>query len=395
MDKIRICFIGRACSESVSWINNLFSLGCDVTFFNTHPTTNLQDFITGNSSGNIKCHDVAKKHYVRPNIINNAKLLMDHWKIIKASDGFLSSLVRYYASVFSSPNTKYDLLFFYYGSDVFIEMYVILNILGCKIPVLHGINTIPSVPVKLGYSNIEKALYRVFNKTTTSRIYYSDIMKHYFDNNIGKSLGFIAPEPYLSTVYSTGKTKYILKKHDDRPHIIFIGRTDFSWDFRRAKDNVIFTLKILERNMVHVYIQATNKIKESKYIHYYPSFSNNEILDSTFSSYLSQFDASLAIYSKFSAGREKYGMATRFAISLTAGIPIITKSSASFAGTMFRKHKNGFTYDSSGDLIKQLNDKRKMEIYRINAMSNRKIFSFESMSDSFLRFIQDSLNFNE
>jgi len=393
---MKILFFGRLCEESIVWLQNLSSLNYSISFINTHQNYFDDEYYRNNLK--IDKFDLFKNHKFPYGIKNLMELYLYDKRILNYSPGYLRTtkdlLQRYFCE------NSFDLIFTWWGSDVFYELYILLVELKLNIPVIHIINTYPAMPIRSVYGFFEDQFYKRFIDKIDGIVYYSGEMKNYFTNKIRSeeitSITIIDPPYSMKSYYQeriTLKKNHVLDRQDDSPYLIFLGRTDFSNDFRRKKDNVKSELLNISKHKIHIFLRQTSSIKESDYIHFYPSFSSEELLNGYFATYVHQFDASLTIYNEFgNTRRYMNGLSTRFAYSLTAGIPIITRGSSIFAKKIFQKHNNGFTYSTIAELKRQLLNTDQLAKMKRSAEKNIDFFSFESYAEEFKCFLESVIN---
>lgn len=385
---MRICIIGKLSTGSIVWIENLLSLGWNVELLNTHLTNHHNDYLENNLS--IIPYNLYRSHKFPYGIKSLIELFCYH-KGIKGARGHFYRTKRELEDYFSEH--KFDLIFAWWGSDIFYELYQIIYEINLNLPIIHCLNTYPSTPLRFGYGYFEDWFYKLFHNKIAGRIFYSQEMKNFYETKIGSLNNFTLIEPYLSKCYFkddvtavAGKNKLV--RTDGYPYIIFTGRTDFSNDFRRRKDNVKKELLEITNQNIHIYLKESDQIEESEFIHFYPGFTTEELCEGVFASYMHQFDAGLVIYNEFAVkDRYKNGLSTRFAHSLTAGIPLITRESSVFAKRIFESYKNGFTFIEIRELKPILSDKKKIQKLKAESEANIDNFSFDVKRKEFQTFL--------
>jgi hypothetical protein len=392
----KVCVIGKLCDESIVWIENLLYLGFKVDFINTHWKVFSNTYLENELK--IMPLNLYYNHSFSYGIQSLFELYCLHKRIKQKVPLYFKKTIEILSEHFRK--NQYDIIFAWWGIDNFYELYHIIHDLKLKTPIIHCLNTYPSTPIRTIYGFFEDYFYKIFHDRINGRIFYSDEMRSFYERKIYKSKNnyIIMPDSYLSKCYYAGakltKNNKLIKENND-PNIVFTGRTDFSYDFRRFKDNVKNEIQKIASKKIHIYLKKSDQIPESEYIHYYPRFSTEDLCNGLFSSYLHQFDASIVIYNEFAnKDRFKNGLSTRFAHSLTACIPLISRYSSKFSQDFFQRYQNGFTYSNLSELEMILGDHRKMETYKKYAKQNVNNFSFEVYKNSFIELIHKVMLIN-
>jgi hypothetical protein len=178
-----------------------------------------------------------------------------------------------------------------------------------------------------------------------------------------------------------------LERLDDKPHVIYTGNPSTLWTQslgNTRKDRLGPFFKKISQHNIHIFIGANGDTKKLPNIHLQPRrFENTDLFNSTYSRYISQFDAHLVFMNEYNSSirRRVYGaLGTRFAYALTATAPIVTTQTSKFIEEFWQSSPLGFTFNSVESLVTSLYDKESLESFRCNMKQNHKYYSFESNS---------------
>jgi len=214
-----------------------------------------------------------------------------------------------------------------------------------------------------------------------------DYMKNVFGIHYGQNLVFT--ECYSERFFYRRRLPR-LSEHDDGPHVIFTGSDVYE---------VLPQIEEIMRRGIHVYVyqmkgfeQRLQGLKSKGFGHTFKKFDYNKLLDGTFATFMTQFDACLVTYDFRRAStldRFYNSIPDRFSFALTAGIPIVMpRGYLKGCEEILNKHQIGFTYAGYDDLKNKLNKNDLMDYYRNNAFVKSKFFTLENnfgRIDKFLR----------
>ena len=263
------------------------------------------------------------------------------------------------------------------------------------------IDAYPNAPHLLG-EMLHILRYRNSDKLIDGYIFYSNIMRDAFCQQIATA----AKKPYLVMVHPFFESAFYskevsitkdlqLERFDDKPHVIFTGNAGHLWNRRYdnyAKDAVGEFLALLASKEVHIFVNPAADLKGIKGLHHYPAFSNGDMLNGRFSSYISQFDAHLIIYKEYNGTnrrRSARSLSTRFAFSLTSTCPIIVSQTSQFIHEYWLDMPFGFMFKQVDDLVESLNDSKKLSVLRSNMEKVHRKFSFEAQTNRIHRLFKD------
>ncbi|MCW4003157.1 MAG: hypothetical protein NWE95_04500 [Candidatus Bathyarchaeota archaeon] len=295
---------------------------------------------------------------------------------------------------------KADLVYASWGSLSLPEVGLLQRY---QTPIVYEFLTYPTV--RTGWAEkTENFFSRHIINSLDGRIFSTKRMAAYFSNkfglNNGKNLVFMECYPKK---YYYQKRLPLLSEIDGQPHIVFIGMD---------VDDILPEIERVSKNKIHVHFcdlkQAgwpqgkseraynsslyVNGSLNKNYVHTFNRFSNDEISDGTFATFLTQFDACLVTYDFWrgsSLNRFSNSIPSRFSIALLAGIPIIIPGGyLKGCEDIIKEHRIGFTYRNYSDLKNKLFNRNLLSEYQINAINNRSVFSLEnnfSQLDNFLK----------
>lgn len=288
-----------------------------------------------------------------------------------------------------------DLLFGWWGNGILEPLRLVKEVFP-KSKVVHVVDTFPNASV--WFTELREILQYRAATWIDGYIYYSHSMAEMFCARVAhaRNKPYLAMiEPFLEMSYGNPLMSDIpvLKRLDERPHVIFTGRSDLLWtrDVRMRKDAVGPFLKRLARRGIHVFVQTGSDLRGIPNLHCYPRFSNKELFDGRFASFVSQFDAHLVFYNEWNATirrRVSTGLSTRLAFAMTATAPVACSSRSSFILEYWDDRPFGLMFDNPDDLAERLFDQRLIKRLRANMRERNKGFSFESLSDRISTFLR-------
>ncbi len=270
-----------------------------------------------------------------------------------------------------------DLIFAWWGVDILYELNLILSA-KINIKLIWALIVFPS---SIFFYNriVEKILIKRILSKINCLIYGSELQKKYVNANYSikstiRELVFTQTNS-IDTYFKRRLHK--ISKKDGKIHIVFIGRTDFTRDIRRIKDDVRYILDELENDKVVIHIAKTQSKISTSNVVFFDSFSQEQILNGKFATFLTKFDICLVAYNyKDTKYHERFdtGIPARMSSAISAGIPIIIQEGTMKACADFiLKHEIGLTYKNVEDLLEKI----KMEKFiRIEKNAKRKVFNF-------------------
>jgi hypothetical protein len=279
-----------------------------------------------------------------------------------------------------------DLIFSWWGIVPFPEILAIQKQL--EIPIIHNFETFPVSRFKHGVM-FENEYCKKGIEHLDGRMYGTKQMEKYMEDNFNCTHG-------KNIIFNTWLSERVLPKHnlnklsefDGEPHIVFIGNTTF----KRVND-IRPQLKQIIKEKIHIHLSKPNNFDiKSKYIHTFDNFSYQDIINGDFTSFLTQFDASIVLFKyKQEWCKDRYLGSTpgRFLFSMLSQIPIILPAGM-FQGCqqIVEENKIGFTYSTIKDLNSKLIDVDIMSKYTNNAEKKSKTFTFESNSNRLNKYFK-------
>ena len=283
----------------------------------------------------------------------------------------------------------FDVIYCVWGSGVVPEIEMIQEE-NLKIPIIHELLTYPYNTAwwKVVWENY---FYGRVVKNINGRIHCSHNMYKYMDNHFdlkgGKDVVLMT---YFSKDYFWSKRLPLLSDTDSEPHIIFIGRTDFSRN--RPLDDVRNQIFEISKEKIHIHLAETNaNMKHSNYIHTFPRFESKKMIDGSLANFMTQFDACIVLYNiNRECDRFRNSLPSRFLFALTAGIPIIMREVYfKSCEEIINRYKIGFSYKNIYELRAMLANKKLMDKYRQNAIVLAPNFTFEKNFHKLEKFIHE------
>jgi hypothetical protein len=135
------------------------------------------------------------------------------------------------------------------------------------------------------------------------------------------------------------------------------------------------------------------KSKHNGFFHTYRGFDHAKLLDGSFATFMTQFDACL-VTNNFHERTTKLNrfhnsVPNRFSFACTGGIPIIMPQGYLLGcEEILRKNQAGFTYKNYDDLKNKLLNINLMKYHRNEAIKNKKTFTLESNFEKLDAFLK-------
>lgn len=282
-----------------------------------------------------------------------------------------------------------DLIYGSWGSQSLPEIGLLQR--RFDIPVVYEFLTYPV--------NVNKLLVKVENflngKIITSlsgRILASNLMLNYIERNFAPLGGknYIFQERYSKNFFYK-KRLPLLSNIDSEPHLIFIG-LDVS--------DVMSQIIQIAKRRIHIHICEQKRplpnFKYRNFIHTFKKFPYSKLVDGTFATFMTQFDACLVTYNfrKASALDRFYNsIPNRFSLALTAGIPVIMPANIlKTCEEIIRKDNIGFTYKNYDDLLLKLKRNDLMDSLKRNCITKSEAFTLENNYKELDAFLRNIIN---
>jgi hypothetical protein len=262
---------------------------------------------------------------------------------------------------------------------------------------------IPLVYEFLTYpTNILSSAVRIENlfngsiiKNLNGRILATQSMLNYMSKVFGVSHGrnIVFMECYPSQLFYQRRLPR-LSECDGHPHLIFIGSDVY---------DISPQIEEIARMKIHVHVCRTKKLEQilcrrglKRFVHEFKKFNHSKLLDGTFATFMTQFDACWVTYSFQKASiidRFYNSVPNRFSFALTAGIPIVMpRGHLKGCEEIINKHQIGFAYIDYDDLKNKLNKRDLMDYYRNNAVEKSGLFALENNFEKIDRFLKEICN---
>ncbi|MDD2889363.1 MAG: hypothetical protein PHE49_01815 [bacterium] len=273
-----------------------------------------------------------------------------------------------------------DIIYCFFGSGIFNEMNMILE-MKLGIPLIHNLLC---YPVALSYQSVkrENRQYSKIINSISGRIYPAETMFNYVKGGINPNKGVdIILMEYFSEKYFPHKRLPLLSSVNNEPHLIFLGRTDFSSN--RLIDDIREHILEFVKAGIHIHLRApATNLPQNKYIHIFPTFDSSRTFNGELSTFMTQFDGCLVLYnfvSRYCKDRFYNTLPSRFLFGMTTSIPIVLpEKSLISCEEMVKQYNIGLIYRDVDDLKEKLYDRTTMEILRKNALTNYKNFTYEN-----------------
>lgn len=288
-----------------------------------------------------------------------------------------------------------DVVFGWWGSKVLGPMQAIQAVFP-ESRSIHCLDTLPDASILLTELR-EFARLLLRRKMADGFIYYSEAMKDRFERmfrSVRNSPSAVMVEPFLLRSYGM-ETEHLPRSDCSQPRVIFSGRGDHLWteNFRMKKDALGPQLTELADLGVDVYVPDNADTRGHPNVFNYPRFSEADLIGGTFSTFVSTFDAHLAIYNEHNSTirrRVAVGLSTRLAFGLTATAPLAVTTTSTFVEDLQREAPFAMRFKDIPDLRDQLGSENLLEELRRNLVRRRRDFSFENQSETIKRLFKET-----
>ncbi len=272
-----------------------------------------------------------------------------------------------------------DLIYAFWGPGVFPELKALVK--DCPVPVLYDVQSYPMNFTEVGSNVPENPDIARIVEALEGRLYASVHMQEYFHQHFNITRGVESSHIYyFSERYFCDNRLPKLSDMDGEPHIVHIGRTDFS---SRTHDNITRQVKELANAGVHVHLARpdTDEI-DSPYVHYFEKFPPSELENGNFANFLTQFDATVLLYNiDTRLNRFRNSIPSRFLFALCAGLPVLVRQGFySTCEDVIEEYSIGRGYVDFEDLVSILRDKGELAKYgKVAAeLAEKRTFSIEN-----------------
>lgn len=308
----------------------------------------------------------------------------DYLRTLLASSGgvatpFLFKLLRSQKRKMKQLFQTYqpDLIYATWGSNM-VPMIKTIQDMRIGIPIVYNFLSYPQ-NVYLWKVILENRYCQRAVENLDGRIHATVHMHNYFKKNFNlkKNGQDIVITPFFSKKYFYKKRLSLLSERDGEPHLVFIGPSHLPWD------NIRHEIYAITKEKIHFHmIQPDFLFKANSYLHFFPYFPLEQLIDGSLATFLTQFDACITIFNFRVCScmdRFKTSYPSRFLFALNAGIPIVMPKGYLLACEEFVNNSQiGFTYENVKQLRKLLSDQNSMLIFRRNAIKNIQNHSNES-----------------
>ncbi len=176
-----------------------------------------------------------------------------------------------------------------------------------------------------------------------------------------------------------------------RPQVIFTGRPDhlFSRGRRMAKDAVGPVLEAIESGGADVWVPSFRSHPDGW--RHYPRFTNAQVLDGTFATFVAQFDAQLALYQSANSTvvrRLRCGLSSRFGLAFASPTTVVVPDVSGFARRMVETLDLGFALGDPRALASELDPARRQRVAASWA-ANRQLFEASTAATSLSRLFDE------
>ena len=242
---------------------------------------------------------------------------------------------------------------------------------------------------------VENVFNRKIINSLKGRVLATQRMLNYMKNVFGISQGrnIVFTECYPSKFFYRKRLPR-LSERDDCPHMIFIGSDTY---------DIFPQIEEIIRRGIHVHICDTKRLKQrlhaefKGFVHVFKKFNYSKLINGTFATFMTQFDACLVTYNFQKASnldRFHNSIPNRFSFALTAGVPIVMPGGyLKGCEEIINKHRIGCIYTDYDDLKNKLSNEELMDYYKRNAVVKSKNFTLENnfkTIDKFLKQIRDN-----
>ena len=299
-----------------------------------------------------------------------------------------------------------DIIFFWEGIGILPKVKEVAHLFKNSKKIF-CINTYPNCATRLR-EFLTNQLHRQLDSLIHSYIFYSKEQRKLFFKAVKQAStkpSMVMIDPFFESAFSSSYKERVfedkvLKLHrfDDQPHVIFTGNARKLWDKpvgHGGKDALGPFFKDLSQHGVHIFVHESADLRDIPNLHTFPTFHNPDLINGSFSRYISQFDAHLVIYNEHTpteVRRVSTGLATRFSYALTATCPIAVTETSIFAKNLWKDCPFGFSFKDIEDLAIFLRDQGRLRMLRSNMEKLHKRFSFEAQVPALKKFFQETLN---
>lgn len=275
---------------------------------------------------------------------------------------------------------NFDLIYAQWGANT-IPLVKAIQKEKLEVPILYNFLSYPQNVYRWKVS-LENWYCRRPIENLDGRIHANTKMYDYMDRhfNLGKHGIDIVVPPFFSRKYFFRKRLPLLSEHDGTPHLVFVGPVNSRWDDIRSEICGIMKEK------VHFHMAKPALVmKENRYLHFFPYFPLQHLIDGSLATFMTQFDACIVTFNfKVCSNGDRFrtSFPSRFLFALTAGIPIVMpKGYLPACEEFLNEHQIGFTYRTLSQLRTILDDYREMQKLRENAINKTKDFNYEKDFD--------------
>jgi hypothetical protein len=264
-----------------------------------------------------------------------------------------------------------------------------------NVPVVYEFLTYPT-----GFSKAEEKVENFFNRSIINSlarahaglVFASSRMLNYMESTFDLHQGnkLIFTESYSKRCFYQRRLPR-LSDDDSEPHLVFIG---LSYDV----PSIFAQIEKMLQKRIHVHVCETagleNRLRTSKFkdfCHVFKKASMRALLDGSFATFMTQFDACLVTYNFTRATSTRLCNSTpnRFSFALSAGIPLVMPQGyLKSCEDIINRHQIGFAYANCDELKKKLDNRDLMNTYQHNAVAKSNVFTLENnfeKIDEFLR----------
>ena len=279
-----------------------------------------------------------------------------------------------------------------WGSRFLPEMRMVQRL---GLPITYKFLTYPTY-VRLLAEKVENAFNNHIICRLDGRIVPTERMLHYLKSTFSISGGenIVFPELFSERCFYRKRLPR-LSDSDCEPHIIFLGLFLYGSEISSQFEEIL-------RRRIHIHVcegsdyeKMPLKSKYSSFFHTYRHFDHTKLLDGSFATFMTQFDACLVTYNLYKPTTMNMfynSVPSRFSFAFTAGIPIIMPYGYLLGcEEIVSKNQTGFTYRNYDDLKDKLFNIDLMKYYRNNAIRNKKISTLENNFEKIDAFLKKCL----
>lgn len=387
--KISLLFVGGLRGvDAQNYVNTFIKMGYGVTALNIHRQFFPNQMNEIPELKNIINLYQGRKYYpgLRGKIIEAGKMLLDKLRLYE--DKEIKTKISK-----TIVDNKINVIYCHWGVTV-VPLIATIKDEFPNLPVIHEILTYPSSTNRLEIA-FQNFFYGMVVKKIDGRIHCSQHMYNYLDArfNLKQQGNDLIRQLYFSQEYFYKKRLPLLSERDNEPHLIFIGRTDFSRN--RPRDDVRAKVYEIARENIHFWLPSPAcGLAKGDYVHVFPRFNPHRTIEGTLSTFMTRFDACIYLHNI----RKKYAMyenslQTRFLFAFTAGIPIVLPDGYyQSCQEIVEKYRIGFAYKDVKELKAKLSDRKLMAEYRKNAIELSPHVTFENNFEELDKFIKSVAN---